>query len=52
VTDDAQYGIFRQWAGGPGLLAVCCKPFMRRFMLNVSRINQRNKHVGVQQECH
>lgn len=42
MADNAEYAIFRQRAGGPGLMPFRREPGMRAIVLHMDRINQSN----------
>ena len=51
MPDDAQYAIFSQRAGGPGLL-MNRKSVMRRIVLNVRRVDQGDQQLDIEQKGH
>lgn len=50
MADNAQHPVFRERTSGPGLLTLRSKPFVRRVVSNVSRIDQGNQDIDIQQE--
>ncbi|HYN63991.1 MAG TPA: hypothetical protein VES36_05250 [Candidatus Limnocylindrales bacterium] len=53
VAHDAQQAHFGERAGGPALLALARKPVVRRVVLHMRGVDQRDQHIDVEQvACH
>src|SRR3989338_11218578 len=52
MPNDAHHAILGQRAGGPRLFPMFREPVMRRVVLDMRGVNQRDEHVYVEQESH
>ncbi len=49
VAEDAQERVFSQWTGCPPAVSVIGEPVVRRFVVDVVLVEQRDQHVHVEQ---
>src|SRR3989338_10734899 len=52
MPHDAHHAILCQRAGGPRLFPMLREPVVRRIVLNMRGVNQRNQHVYIKQKSH
>ncbi len=50
MPHDPQHSILRKWTGRPSILAKLGEPIVCLVVLNVSRVQQRNKDIYVEQK--
>lgn len=49
VSNNPKNTILRQWAGCPRLLAGCGEPLVRVLVLHMSRVDQSDQHIDIEQ---
>jgi hypothetical protein len=50
MTEDAEEGIFRQWASRPAILFLHCEKSLSFLMVNMICIPQRDEKIGIKKE--